>query len=81
VNWRVLANCKDLDPWTADALYFGDNLTGRAMKDWARRERQRICGSCPVVQECGEYGHLTGQKYGVWGGVKIRRNRRRKAAA
>jgi WhiB family transcriptional regulator, redox-sensing transcriptional regulator len=81
VNWRVLAKCKDLDAWTADALYFGDGMTGRAMKDWARKERQRLCGSCPVVQQCGEYALMTRQRYGAWGGIVVRRKQKRKVAA
>lgn len=29
---------------------------------------RRFCHSCPVVQECGEYGMRLGSEHGVWGG-------------
>ena len=30
---------------------------------------KRICGTCPVVQQCLEYALENGLEYGIWGGM------------
>lgn len=74
-------------PWTVDALcaqtdpeaFFPD-------KGGSSRDAKRICGDCPVRQECLEYALENDEFFGIWGGLSQRERRaliraRRKAAA
>ena len=36
--------------------------------DEERYIRNRICGGCPVIEACGEWG-LAHERYGIWGGM------------
>lgn len=86
-DWRTRALCARLDPITADAHYFGEDLT-------ARLDGLDLCRSCPVRVDCGEAAdHYEGRRSdpatlaGTWGGetaaqrAKRRRSDRRQRAA
>lgn len=62
LSWEGLASCKDYNP----SLWF----PGRGQSS---RPALKVCADCPVKPECLEYGVVTGQKYGIWGGVRRRR--------
>jgi WhiB family redox-sensing transcriptional regulator len=40
------------------------------------RDPKRICRSCPITDECGEWALATRQRWGVWGGMTERERRR-----
>ncbi len=42
-------------------------------------DAKRVCGRCPVAQECLDYALATDEEYGVWGGAS-RLDRERMAA-
>lgn len=48
---------------------------------------KRVCVSCPILLECGEYALSANERHGVWGGLserqrrQIRGNRARAEAA
>ncbi|MGY5764954.1 WhiB family transcriptional regulator [Brachybacterium sp. DNPG3] len=66
-------------PWVADALcaqtdpdaFFPDK--GGPIKD-----AKKICGGCPVREECLEAG-ITGVEVGIWGGTTERDRQRIRA--
>lgn len=61
-DWTLQANCRTMRPVEADRLFFPySSHSQQAAVD-------RICGPCPVRQQCYDAGE--GQKYGVWGGVR-----------
>ena len=37
---------------------------------------KKVCASCPVQTECGEYALANLERYGVWGGVTERERRK-----
>lgn len=70
-QWRLQARCLDADP---DAFFPPKGDNGLAAK--------KICASCPVIYECGEYALNNRMEEGVWGGMsghelRIARRRRR----
>jgi WhiB family redox-sensing transcriptional regulator len=41
--------------------------------DWGSiRQAKKLCETCPVQQECGEYAIAAFEPYGVWGGLSAR---------
>lgn len=55
----------------------------------ARRDREiavHVCGTCPLVQACGQYALDNDQREGIWGGLtpehrtRMRRAQRRRKA-
>ena len=60
VNWRDLAECRDLVTADDDPFFDGgeDN----------ERTAIAICQLCPVQDPCLAYAIRTGQQHGVWGG-------------
>jgi WhiB family transcriptional regulator, redox-sensing transcriptional regulator len=63
VDWRHEAACVGHDP----DLWFPAGETGPAAEQI--RYAKRVCGSCPVREECLEYAIVTNQVSGVWGGL------------
>jgi hypothetical protein len=40
--------------------------------DWGeRREATKLCGGCPVLDQCGAAGKAWGVTWGVWGGKDL----------
>lgn len=68
--WRTRSACRDSD---AD-VFFPIGSSGPAVEqiDTARR----ICGACPVAQECLEFALATNQEAGIWGGTTEEERRR-----
>lgn len=65
-NWRDSALCREVG---AD-LFFADHGGGDAT-----RSAKRVCGMCPVVDQCREEALANGEPYGVWGGLTERERR------
>ncbi len=63
--WMLEARCLDADP----EAFFPE-------KGGSTREAKRICGICPVQQECLEYALERDQRFGIWGGMSERERRR-----
>jgi hypothetical protein len=64
-DWMVRAACKHLDT----NLFYperGDNESVTIAKE--------VCSTCPVSEQCGEYG--IPEVYGFWGGVSPMKRRR-----
>lgn len=70
-TWMIRARCLDADP----EAFFPE-------KGGSTREAKRICGVCPVREECLEYSIEHEQRFGIWGGLSERERRplRRKSA-
>lgn len=76
-GWMKGAACKglafpDVDPWHHEV---GEADLTRIAK--------RICASCPVMDQCREYGDTIPNAQGIWGGRSIRaahRTDRRRSA-
>lgn len=63
--WMLEARCLDADP----EAFFPE-------KGGSTREAKRICGICPVQQECLDYALERDQRFGIWGGMSERERRR-----
>ncbi|MFE6891948.1 WhiB family transcriptional regulator [Streptomyces sp. NPDC057694] len=75
MDWRDHAACRAHDP----ELFFPVSETGRALSQIG--EAKAVCGGCPVVNRCLEWGRAEGIEYGVWGGYsegERRASRRRR---
>lgn len=35
-------------------------------------EAKKLCESCPVIQECGEFAIANHEQFGIWGGMTPR---------
>jgi WhiB family redox-sensing transcriptional regulator len=86
MTWHSRAACLEADP----DLFFPIGESGPALLQIA--EAKRVCGRCPVRQQCLEWAITTGQHAGVWGGLseserhaltrrRARQSRRAPAAA
>ena len=64
-EWMGGALCAQTDP---EAFFPEKGASTKAAK--------RICGSCPVRDECLEYAIENEVRFGVWGGLSDRERRR-----
>lgn len=65
--WVLEAKCLDADP----EAFFPE-------KGGSTREAKRICGACPVRNECLEHALVNDERFGIWGGLSERERRRMK---
>lgn len=63
--WQDGANCKGAN---ADLFFPERGASTRAAK--------AICRECQVRAECLEFAIVTGEKFGIWGGMSERERRR-----
>jgi WhiB family transcriptional regulator, redox-sensing transcriptional regulator len=61
--WRNRSACLDSDP----DVFFPIGSTGPATEQI--ETARRICGACPVSEECLEFALATNQEAGIWGGT------------
>ena len=53
-------------------------ITDKFTPEQERYIRERICGGCPVIEACAEWG-LAHERYGIWGGMTpVMRDRERR---
>jgi WhiB family transcriptional regulator, redox-sensing transcriptional regulator len=73
-NWRDQSLCRDTDP----ELFFPVGTTGQALVqiDMAKR----VCGECPVSEDCLEFALATNQDSGIWGGTSEEERRKLRRA-
>src|SRR3954454_5744361 len=64
-TWQGQANCLGVDP----DLFFPE-------RGASTREAKSVCRGCVVREECLEYALVTGEKFGIWGGLSERERRR-----
>jgi WhiB family redox-sensing transcriptional regulator len=60
-DWRDDAECQQQDPETFFPLEKNHSGPARSICEQA----------CGVAEECLTYAYLSGEKYGVWGGVNL----------
>ena len=68
--WASEAKCLNADP----DVFFPE-------KGGSTREAKRICGECPVRDECLEYALEEDERFGIWGGMSERERRKLKRLA
>jgi hypothetical protein len=54
-----------MDPY----LFFAPEDEPKGPRVRREREAKRICGHCPVIDQCRRYAFSAGEPYGVWGGT------------
>ncbi len=64
-GWGDKANCKGVDP----DLFFPE-------RGASTRESKEVCRGCTVREECLEFALVSGEKFGIWGGLSERERRR-----
>jgi hypothetical protein len=57
-KWRSQGVCAETDP----EVFYPEN------EDWSAPAK-RVCAVCPVVAQCLGYALISGEPYGVWGGL------------
>ena len=57
-SWMGRASCKNLDV----EMFF-------PKRGLPKKEVVRICGACPVREECLSFAVLNGERQGMWGGL------------
>lgn len=63
--WQADALCAQTDP----EAFFPE-------KGGSTRDAKKVCGSCPVKQQCLEYALSNDERFGIWGGMSERERRR-----
>ena len=65
LSWQDYGACRGAD---AD-LFFPE-------RGASTRKAKAICGECDVKAPCLEFAIVTGEKFGIWGGMSERERRR-----
>ena len=63
--WQAEALCAQTDP---EAFV--------PEKGGSTRDAKRVCGVCPVREECLQYAMDNDERFGIWGGLSERERRR-----
>jgi WhiB family redox-sensing transcriptional regulator len=64
-EWQESARCRSMD---SSIFFHPDNERGRARRQREQRAKE-ICHQCPVKAPCAAFALLSGEPYGIWGGV------------
>lgn len=63
----IVVPCQNTDP----ELWFGDSnqngYTGNE-RGFNYMDARKLCGKCPVAQQCLEYALANREEFGMWGG-------------
>ncbi len=65
LSWQDYGSCRGAD---AD-LFFPE-------RGASTRKAKAICNECDVKEPCLEFAIVTGEKFGIWGGMSERERRR-----
>ncbi len=65
VGWGDKANCIGVDP----DLFFPE-------RGASTKESKEVCRGCTVREDCLEFALVSGEKFGIWGGLSERERRR-----
>lgn len=66
-EWHDNAACRDTSPTIFFPRTAGIGNVLKALK---------ICESCPVIKECGEWAATQNEEFGIWGGQSCRQRTR-----
>ncbi|WP_225447222.1 WhiB family transcriptional regulator [Streptacidiphilus sp. PB12-B1b] len=72
-QWQAGAACRGM----ASAVFFsppGERGSARRSRE---QRAQRVCGTCPVLDQCAAFAQGTDQPFGVWGGLTERQRHAR----
>lgn len=64
-EWQYQGECRKHDP---EIFFLDTHLRGSA-KQKKIAAAKKICGPCPVKNDCLEHALNTPENYGVWGGL------------
>ena len=81
-DWRQAAQCRDLDPTHADALFYPSG-SPRQVHETTRHTLATYCGPCPTKAACLAAALLvetSGGHYGIRGGLSEHQRRKLPAA-
>ncbi|MCK0439925.1 WhiB family transcriptional regulator [Gordonia alkaliphila] len=64
-DWQREGGCRGLD---SSVFFHPEGERGHAR---LQRERQakKICGACPVIEQCRSHALSVDEIYGIWGGL------------
>lgn len=68
-DWRDDASCRTVDP----EIFFPTGAGGLSAQQ--ERNAKKVCGNCPVREECLKTAVDTAQYTGVWGGLSEKERR------
>lgn len=64
-RWQEQGACRKEDP----EMFFLPENSRMGTKRSLVLMAKKVCGTCPVIEECRNYALTTEQKFGVWGGL------------
>src|SRR5690606_22887314 len=70
-EWMDRAACVDSDP---EAIFVAGES---ALAEAVEAEAKAVCRTCDVAAECWQYATERGERFGIWAGVNLERERRR----
>jgi WhiB family transcriptional regulator, redox-sensing transcriptional regulator len=62
-DWRHRARCAGTSPEAAEGFFAFDDQAELI------EAAKRVCGGCPVIDQCREWAIAHGADHGVWGGL------------
>ncbi|GAA2254512.1 WhiB family transcriptional regulator [Streptomyces amakusaensis] len=69
-SWHARSACRELEPETADALFFPRPRDHKAIA-----QAKSLCSQCPVKKECFNSALEQGTREGIWGGTTEKERR------
>src|SRR5690606_29394967 len=70
-EWMDRAACVDSDP---EAFFVAGES---ALAEAVEAEAKAVCRTCDVAAECWQYATERGERFGIWAGVNLEKERRR----
>ena len=64
-RWQEQGACRKQDP---ELFFLSENSRG-GIKNKQIVMAKKVCGTCPVINECLEFAIETEQNFGIWGGL------------
>lgn len=64
-RWQEQGLCREQDP---EMFFLPDHCRGEE-KEQRILLAKKVCGACPVIEQCRKYAIETDQRFGVWGGL------------
>lgn len=63
-DWQLHGSCRDLD----SELFFHPERERGPARVQREAQAKRVCGGCPVREQCRAHAMAVREPYGVWGG-------------
>ena len=64
-HWQLDAACRGMDV----EIFYHPTAERRSTKQHRIDQAKKVCGGCPVVQQCRQQALETREPYGIWGGL------------